>query len=181
MKRQKTPSKKPSPKKPSPTKASPKKPQPPQKLRWLHTGFGVLLAGAVLLSVWLVVLDAQVREAFDGRKWALPAKVYARPLSLYPGLMLSPAQLESELMWADYRQQSVADRAGTFQRNGDTWTIQRRGFPFWDEQESARTIQLTLRDGYLISLSDQQGEQPLIRLEPQYIGGIFRPTTKTVS
>ena len=168
MKRQKTPSKK-----PSPTKASPKKPQPPQKRRWMHTGFGVLLAGAVLLSVWLVVLDAQVREAFDGRKWALPAKVYARPLSLYPGLMLSPAQLESELTWADYRQQSVADRAGTFQRNGDTWTIQRRGFPFWDEQESARTIQLTLRDGYLISLSDQQGEQPLIRLEPQYIGGIF--------
>ena len=146
---------------------------PPRQRRWLRTLVGVVLAASVLLAVWLVILDAQVREAFDGRKWALPAKVYSRPLSLYPGLKLSPQQLESELRWADYRLQATADRAGTFQRNGELWTIQRRAFPFWDAQEGARTIRLTLRQGQVISLSDQQGEQPLIRLEPQYIGGIL--------
>ena len=150
---------------------------PPRQRRWLRTLVGVVLAASVLLAVWLVILDAQVREAFDGRKWALPAKVYSRPLSLYPGLKLSPQQLESELRWADYRLQATADRAGTFQRNGELWTIQRRAFPFWDAQEGARTIRLTLREGQVVSLSDQQGEQPLIRLEPQYIGGIF-PTHK---
>ena len=141
--------------------------------RWLRTGLGITLAGGVLLGVWLVYLDAQVRQAFDGRKWALPAKVYARPLALYPGLLLSPQQLESELKWADYRASANADRPGTYSHQGGEWQINRRAFPFWDGQESARQIRLSLVDGRIARLADGQGEQPLIRLEPQYVGGIF--------
>ena len=141
--------------------------------RWLRTGLGITLAGSVLLGVWLVYLDAQVRQAFDGRKWALPAKVYARPLALYPGLLLSPQQLESELKWADYRAAADAGRPGTYSHQGGEWQINRRAFPFWDGQESARQIRLSLVDGRIARLADAQGEQPLIRLEPQYVGGIF--------
>lgn len=127
----------------------------------------------VLLAAWLIYLDAEVRKAFDGKKWALPAKVYARPLTLYPGLLLSPQQLEAELQWSDYRQSTTADRPGTYQRDGDTWRIFRRGFPFWDGPEPSRTIQVSLSGGRVARVADDAGAQALIRLEPQYIGGIF--------
>ena len=68
----------------------------------------------------MVYLDAEVRKAFDGKKWALPAKVYARPLALYPGRLLSPEQLQAELQWADYRASGQVDRPGTYKRAGDT-------------------------------------------------------------
>lgn len=126
-----------------------------------------------LLGVWLIYLDAQVTQAFDGKKWALPAKVYARPLTLYPSLKLSPEQLESELQWADYRFSSHADRVGTYAKNGSSWVIHRRSVPFWDGSESVRKIRLEIQNDRVVSLHDQEGEQALIRLEPQYIGGIF--------
>ncbi|MDF1764711.1 MAG: transglycosylase domain-containing protein, partial [Oleibacter sp.] len=120
----------------------------------------------------MVYLDAQIRATFDGKKWSLPAKVYARPLALYPGLLLSVDQLKAELEWADYRQSS-SGQVGTYQRNGDRWIIHRRAFPFWDAQEGSRRIDLRIRDGQVLLLQDQQGEQAIIRLEPQYVGGIF--------
>ena len=167
---------------PTESKSSKKSVQKPavktaKKRRWLKTGTGLALAGSVLLAIWLVYLDAQVRQAFDGRKWSLPAKVYARPLTLYPGLLMTPQQLQSELKWADYRAVADASRPGTFSQktsqSGSEWQIYRRAFPFWDEQEPSRQIRLTLKDGRVASLQDQGGDQPLIRLEPQYIGGIF--------
>ena len=65
--------------------------------RWLVWLLRLMLVGLVLTLVGLVYLDAQVRAKFDGNKWTLPAKVFARPLSVYPGLLLSPEQLKAEL------------------------------------------------------------------------------------
>jgi penicillin-binding protein 1B len=138
--------------------------------RWfwrLSAVFGVLLAA------YLVYLDAQVRERFEGNKWDLPAKVYARPLTLYPGLALSPQQLKAELQWADYRSSADAAVAGSFARRGDDWLIYRRAFPFWDGAEPARQLRIELKQGRVARIWDAQGEQALVRLEPQYIGGIF--------
>ena len=54
--------------------------------RWSMLFLGV----AIGLGVpWVVWLDIQVRSEFDGRKWDLPSRVYARPLSLYEGKPLS--------------------------------------------------------------------------------------------
>lgn len=128
---------------------------------------------SVVLAAYLVYLDAQVRERFEGNKWDLPAKVYARPLTLYPGLALSPQQLKAELQWADYRSSADAAVAGSFARRGDDWLIYRRAFPFWDGAEPARQLRIELKQGRVARIWDAQGEQALVRLEPQYIGGIF--------
>ena len=41
---------------------------------------------AIGLSVpWIIWLDIQVRDEFEGRVWDVPSRVYARPLSLYSG------------------------------------------------------------------------------------------------
>src|SRR5690625_6308598 len=55
--------------------------------RWGLLACGFLLA---IFSLWLVHLDREGRQKFDGRKWSVPARVYARPLQLYRGLSLTP-------------------------------------------------------------------------------------------
>ncbi len=163
------------------TPRTPKKkannPRSPQSRSRLRTAFSWLLrlavVGVAVLAVWLVYLDAQVRQQFDGKKWTLPAKVYARPLSLYPGQLLSAEQLQAELKWADYREARGADRPGRYYRDGNSWVIYRRAFPFWDGREPARRIEVELRDGRVYRLRENNADAPLIRMEPQYIGGIF--------
>lgn len=125
------------------------------------------------LGVWLIYLDAQVRSQFDGNKWALPAKVYARPLSLYPGLLLSTKQLQSELKWNDYKAVSHVVSPGTYGRDGSDWIIYRRAFSFADRHEDAVKIRLSFADGRIEQLSIGGQIKGLERIEPQYIGGIF--------
>ena len=140
---------------------------------WLKWAVRTALLLLVVLIFWLIYLDAQVRERFDGHKWTLPAKVYARPLSLYPGQLLSGQQLSAELTWSDYKSLPGAAKPGSYERNGNEWLIHRRAFPFWDGPEPARRIRLTLRDGHVQSVSENGHDVGLLRLEPQYIGGIF--------
>jgi penicillin-binding protein 1B len=127
----------------------------------------------LVLGVWLVYLDAQVRLKFDGNKWTLPAQVYARPLSLYPGLLLSPEQLKAELQWNDYKAVSHVITPGTYGRDGRNWIIYRRGFSFADRKENAVKIQLSFASGRIDNLSIAGQAEGLVRIEPQYIGGIF--------
>lgn len=131
------------------------------------------LAGSVALAVWLVWLDAQVRAQFDGNKWTLPAKVYARPLNLYPGLLISPEQLQAEMKWNDYKPTSSAASPGTYAREGDDWIIHRRAFSFADRKEASEVIRVSFRYGRIATVVVDGQEQGIARLEPQYIGGIF--------
>jgi len=128
---------------------------------------------SLVLGTWLVYLDAQVRSQFDGNKWTLPAKVYARPLSLYPGLLLSAEQLTAELKWNDYKAVSHVMTPGTYGREGQDWIIYRRGFSFSDRNEAAVKVRLSFSAGRIDELSIAGQAEGLVRIEPQYIGGIF--------
>lgn len=160
-------------KKNSPKKAPPQKfaKQPFSFKRWF---WRFMLISAVGLAAYMVYLDAQVRAQFDGKKWNLPAKVYARPLILYPGAELNPGQLLAELQWADYKPSRQADVPGTYARRGDDWIIHRRAFPFWDGSEVSQYVRVAIDNHKVQNIQTMQGDAvPLLRLEPQYIGGIF--------
>ena len=53
---------------------------------WVKISLSLLLVVAGYVG-WL---DYQVYHQFEGRRWSLPARVYARPLELYAGLSLRP-------------------------------------------------------------------------------------------
>ena len=55
------------------------------------------LVGLVLVGALAVYLDAIVQEKFSGKRWAVPAKVFARPLELYAGRPLSRDDFLTEL------------------------------------------------------------------------------------
>jgi penicillin-binding protein 1B len=58
-------------------------------------------------------LDKVVRAKFEGKRWALPARVYARPLEIYVGRSLTRDQLRGELQRLGYREGAAARRDGS--------------------------------------------------------------------
>ncbi len=48
---------------------------------------------AFILVSYLGYLDYNVRTQFEGKRWAIPARVYASPVELYAGLNLTAREV----------------------------------------------------------------------------------------
>ncbi|CAA0078441.1 Penicillin-binding protein 1B [BD1-7 clade bacterium] len=135
---------------------------------WVNILVKVLFTGLILGLFVLAYLDAWVMERFEGRKWQVPAMVYARPLILYEGLVIDMQTVVDELHAAGYQSGDTA-RAGAYRRNGSKLEIHRRGFDFHNGFSPARRIQLQFKGGRLRRLADPTGASS-VRLEPVQIG-----------
>ena len=94
---------------------------------FLIRGVLLLTLGAGLaLALYGVHLDKVVRAKFEGKRWALPARVYARPLEIYAGRSLTVAELAGELARLGYREDPRLSRAGSFHIAGDRAEIRTR-------------------------------------------------------
>ena len=148
------------------------------KKNWLKGLFWFLVkltsVALVFSGVGLVYLDAQIRDKFEGKRWAVPAKVYARPLELFPGQLLDKQSIELELKALGYSLGNQVNRPGTARVGHQQIDIYTRGFDFPEGREASQLIRLRLDQGRLSSLADQQGRSlTLTRLEPILIGGIY--------
>ena len=135
-----------------------------------------LIALFVLFSTaYVIYLDVVIRINFEGKRWSLPAQVYARPLELYPGLQLSPVQFNQELERLGYRYSYRPDTPGTYSRQEDQFHLVTRPFQFWDGKETSRQLQIRFAGGQVVRLHDAERdtELPLARMEPPHIGGIY--------
>jgi penicillin-binding protein 1B len=130
---------------------------------------GVLGAG----YVW--ELDQEIRAQFEGKRWALPTRVYARPLELYAGQRISAEQFAQELEDLRYRSASPATEPGTFDRKGNTFDIATRPFTFWDGKEPTHRLRLQFSGDHMSDVTTLDGFRPvgLARLDPMTIAGIY--------
>ncbi|MFD1006582.1 penicillin-binding protein 1B [Oceanisphaera ostreae] len=124
------------------SKKSKKKPVKTSR-RWWSLLLKLTLVFAVLMGIFGIYLDSQVRERFDGQKWALPALVYSRPLELFPDQRLSHDQMVRELQLLNYRKVASPSRPGEYSVGSNRIEIHRRSFNFSDGAEDARRILLT--------------------------------------
>ncbi len=138
------------------------------------------IAGIAALSLLLVAsaftlyLDQRVRSEFEGRRFALPARIYARPLELHVGLRMAPPDLVEELKGLGYKDGPQEGETGWFARSAERLEISLRPFVFWDGPQPARRVRLAFEGGSLTALTDAEGrEVALARLEPLPIGGIY--------
>ncbi len=126
-----------------------------------------------LLMGYTVYLDATIRSSFEGKKWQLPARVYARPLELYAGLPVSANEFEQELKDLGY-QNGTSTRPGSYFRSGEQFTLHTRGHTFWDGIEVPQSVQLAFNGKQLKRLGQLNGASlALLRLEPMEIGAIY--------
>ncbi|MGC8120110.1 penicillin-binding protein 1B [Marinobacter sp. VGCF2001] len=151
------------------TAASPK----PERTGFWRLIFRISVLCLVLLAGWMIYLDAIVTSRFEGRRFEVPSRVYARPLELYDGAGISAAALTRELELAGYRA-GDGRRPGSWQRSGDRFVISTRGFSFPDGEEPRRRLSLVIRGDRVAAFTVLEGPpSPIVRLTPAQIGGIY--------
>lgn len=132
-----------------------------------------LLAVIVICTTYIVFLDLYITARFEGRRWDLPAQVYARPQELYVGLKLEPANFERELRRLGYKSTPIPREPGTYYVKKDRIVFVTRTFQFWDGPQESRAIVAEFEAGRIDRLSDFNGDIPVFRLEPLMVGSIF--------
>jgi len=128
-----------------------------------------------MVIAYVYYLDINVRAQFEGKRWALPASVYARPLELYPGMMLTRKQLLDELKALGYQNVSNMSGVGSYKVHGRHVALITRPFRFWDGVESSQNIELSFDGAVLSRIHNLSGQRPLtlVRLEPRLIAKIY--------
>jgi penicillin-binding protein 1B len=138
---------------------------------------GALMVAGFLLLVVLVYalyLDHVVTSKFEGRRWTLPAQVYAAPLELYAGLPLSAEQIEHELERLQYRESPQLSRPGTYRKRGGRLEVALRAARFADEVRPAQILGVEADSRSILAMQDaDRREVAIARLEPVLIGSIF--------
>ncbi len=129
---------------------------------------------AIAGAAYVLYLDLLVTHQFEGRRWTLPALVFAAPLELYAGLALPQSEVGHELERLHYRKVAQLDRPGTYRVNGARIDVALRPAHFAGENRDAQLLSIFTGPQGIESLKDAAGrEVPVIRLEPLLIGSIF--------
>lgn len=145
--------------------------QPKGRLRPL---LGALFVWLLLIgAAWSLWVDYRIRTDFGALQWALPGRIYARPMELYEGARFSAEELTETLQRLGYRQSPQVSGPGEYQVSGATVRLRTRGFDFWDGQEPGRYIEISFAGRRVSALRGPRGEaQALLRLEPVEIAQI---------
>ncbi|NJD07162.1 MAG: penicillin-binding protein 1B [Methylococcaceae bacterium] len=137
----------------------------------------VLVVPVLLVALvgYIGYQDYFVRQQFEGKRWALPARVYANPVELFAGAEIDANRLARLLDQLKYRNDPALSSQGSYSRRGDELVLSTREFPFWDKVESPRKVRARFADGQLVALDDAEegGSVPILRLEPVQIGSFY--------
>ena len=134
----------------------------------------VLLATVLAAAGFTLYLDFRVRHEFEGRRFALPARIFARPLELHVGLRIPLPDVVDELKQLGYRDVARPGESGWYLREEGRLEIALRPFVFWDGAQPPRGVTVGFEGGKVSMLKDGTGQDvPLARVEPLPIGGIY--------
>ena len=135
----------------------------------------ILFVLLFIFTSYVIYLDFEVRTQFDGKKWSVPARVYARPLELYIGKPLSHEQFIFELKNSGYRFTTDDIKIGEYQKSGNSYRVVIREFDFWDGHQPPRYIEIKIEDGFISNVRDFRDHTDIavVRLEPSIMGRIY--------
>jgi penicillin-binding protein 1B len=137
--------------------------------RWLKRHIWKLFIVALAASIsYVIYVDAQVKQRFEGNKWQVPAQIFARPLTLQVKQEITIEEVKDELSLLGYRRVTSAKMTGEYQTYSNQLRIQRRAFHFPNGYEPERDIRITW-----------QGER--IATIEYLIGKGTNPTAKSIA
>ncbi|WP_426993285.1 penicillin-binding protein 1B [Methylomonas sp. CM2] len=152
----------------------------PSKSNWLIRGaITVALAALAALAIYTFYLDYTVRQQFEGKRWSIPARVYASPVELYNGYEMSAKSFEDLLQQLHYRMDPQLAAEGSYVVKGSQISLKSRAFNFGDTPQESRKINVGFAGGGVANIADAAtGESvAILRMDPVQIGS-FYPTRK---
>ena len=143
------------------------------RLTW-RTILWLGLATVLLSAGYAYYIDRTISKTFEGRRWSVPAQVYAQPLELFAGLALSKRQFATELDRLGYRQNVGLDSPGTYRLNASGITVHLRSFRFIDGFRPAQTLRFNFSRKGIEQITElDSSEVVLVRMDPAKIGSFF--------
>ncbi len=124
---------------------------------------------------YVAFLDRVVVSQFEGKRFSLPARVFARPLELHADKVITLQQLSFELKQLNYVRTAQITAPGQFKSSSQRFSIFVRPFSFWDGEQPAQHIHVELRGNRITKILDADTSKTvdLVRLDPIRIGGIY--------
>jgi len=124
---------------------------------------------------YTLVLNKRVQDRFNDLVFAVPTRVYARPLPLAAGTPMTPAALELELTFAGYSDDGHGQVAGSWVKQGTRYTITSRGYAGPDGGELPKRIRVTLGNGTVQTVQDLADDKAiaLTHLDPARIATLY--------
>ena len=159
--------------------------KPPLKASWftrvsrwvlrlaLRITLWVALVGVLVGSGYLYYLDRSISKTFEGRRWSVPAQVYAQPMELYAGKRLTNAQLQDELLRLGYRKTQDLSAPGGYQPIPGGVRLHLRSFAYMDAIRPSMRITVMFVGNRLQRILAGNRNMDLVRLEPAVIGSFF--------
>ncbi|WP_153304789.1 penicillin-binding protein 1B [Desulfocapsa sulfexigens] len=147
-----------------------------KKVSFFTLAFLILTAISLLaVAVYVLDLDRQISTHFEGRRWELPARIYARPLELYIGKTLTLDELTKELLQLHYSQIESPEKPGEYSVRGNRVIFYSRNSPFPDALRPAMAVELAIQDKTITHLADHNTQEPitLFQLEPVQYASIY--------
>src|SRR5919109_203639 len=119
---------------------------------------GGLLRAAAVASLLAVAYGGYLAwtatSEFEGRRWDIPAQVYAAPLELYAGRALSAEDLVAELKRLGYREDPRLIGPGTYRVGLGRIEIATRSFEYAGDAEPERLVSIAFANGRIGALRD---------------------------
>ncbi|MFS2222792.1 bifunctional glycosyl transferase/transpeptidase [Pantoea sp. B65] len=155
----------------------PRKGKGGKKRGWLGLFIKLLLVFIVLMAIYGVYLDSQIRSRIDGKVWQLPATVYGRMVSLEPGMSYNKQEMIALLTGTQYRQVTRMTRPGEFTVQANSIEMIRRPFDFPDSKEGQIRARLSFSSGALSEIKnlDNGRDFGFFRLDPRLITMLQSP------
>ncbi|MGD8931331.1 MAG: transglycosylase domain-containing protein, partial [Chromatiales bacterium] len=137
---------------------------------------GLTLIGLCLaLTLYVLYLDHIVQVRFEGRRWAVPAKVYGRSLQLSAGTVLDEARLLRELEGLGYRRVKHPDSPGSFSSYKGRFLLRTRPFQFSGTARPSDYLEVRLNEDRVVAVKQAANGRSIDHylLEPRLIGSLY--------
>ena len=123
-------------------------------------------------SAYLFFLNHLIDQRFDDDIWALPSRIYARPLELYKGMSLNRESLKYELELSTYQRVNHRPKPGQYRLLNESVELYAQDFVYSNFVESGRLVGIKFGGDKVTKITDLVSEKPLklYRLPPAIIG-----------
>lgn len=132
-----------------------------------------------LFFSYIGYLDYTVRKQFEGKRWSIPARVYASPVEIYQSYQISAADFEGLLQQLHYRRDYRLSSVGTYFKKGQAISLKTRSFYFSDKNQESQSLTIKFSANTVKKIVNRKTslEIPIVRMDPVQIGS-FYPTRK---
>lgn len=134
----------------------------------------LVIAAFLAFSIYLIRLDNIIRDKFEGNRWDIPAKVFARPLEVYANAPVNQTDFQQELKLLGYKNSDNYTKSGHYVVQDKTLYVHTRGFDFGDSVDPEQILQVSFADNQVAEVkATKPSNTGIARLEPMLIGGIY--------